>query len=319
MNLYISSDYIIDYLTERFKSTYTLCSDGMEMIIPSIFVDNDYKKHMSINTETGLWQCFKTGNKGNFIYLVSILEGKTYKQVYNDLLWKMIESDNDEKDLKDFRKEIQNVFKLDNNYWVPINNTVKDAWNFLISRGLDPEGNTFYYNKKSNRVVIPYRDALGNIFYYQERALTKEQQPKYLNSKGVKSSTILYQYDVDSFRGLYICEGAIDAITLKSLGLNATTTLSCTVSREQMSQLKAYNGKLIVAYDNDEAGLRGLQKFDRMRKRSRIDDLYYCTPPKEYKDWNEFYVAAFDPHIVKNYISQNTKQYDDILWAATQL
>ena len=56
------------------------------MIIPSIFLENDPNRHMSINLDTGLWQCFKSGEKGNFIHLFAKLESLTYKLAYQKFL-----------------------------------------------------------------------------------------------------------------------------------------------------------------------------------------------------------------------------------------
>jgi hypothetical protein len=272
---------------------------------------------MSINLETGLWQCFKTGKRGNFIYLVSLLDKKTYKQVYNEFLWKMLEAECEGKEIERIKKHLVSV-KVDSSdgKWVPIQESVP-GYNYLINRMISPY--EFYYNAESDRIVIPYKDSFGTVFFYQERALRKEQEPKYLNFKGIKSSSILYQYDVDSFRGLYICEGVFDAISLKSLGYNATTTLSCNASREQLSQLKHYNGRLVVAYDNDEAGIHGIKRFDRLRKRMNINAIFYCQPPKEYKDWNGFLVGCKDEYEIKNYISSTTTMFDSDLYEATQL
>ena len=65
------------------------------MIIPSVFVENDRKKHMSINLSNGLWQCFKTGKTGNFIRLYSILEQITYRQAESTLMLLMIQEGGD--------------------------------------------------------------------------------------------------------------------------------------------------------------------------------------------------------------------------------
>lgn len=294
------------------------------MIIPSIFLDSDPKKHMSINLENGLWQCFKTGRRGNFIHLVSILENKKYKEVYNEFLWKMLEAECEGKNIQKVREKIvSNFMGTDpDEKWIPIEEAPLYVHEYLVSRYLDqgPSFNpNFYYNPVSERLVIPYRDASNMIYFYQERALRSGQEPKYLNFKGVKSSSILYQYDVDSFRGLYICEGVLDALSLKLLGYNATTTISCNASKEQLNQLKHYNGKLVVAYDNDEAGTKGIRRFDRQRKRMRMEPVFYCQPPKEYKDWNAFLVASGDEFTIKNHIKENTKIFDDDLYEATQL
>ena len=81
----ISPTFIRDYLVEKFKTDGKLVSDGTELVIPSIFISNDYKGHMSINLDTGLWQCFKSKEKGNFLKLYTILEGVTYGKAKGEL------------------------------------------------------------------------------------------------------------------------------------------------------------------------------------------------------------------------------------------
>ena len=76
----ISPNLIKEYLLEKFKNNYKLSSDSEEMMVPSLFARDDYKRHMSVNTHTGLWQCFKSGEKGNFFHLVAIIDKTSYNQ-----------------------------------------------------------------------------------------------------------------------------------------------------------------------------------------------------------------------------------------------
>jgi DNA primase len=57
-----------------------------------------------------------------------------------------------------------------------------------------------------------------------------------------------------------------------------------------MDQLKYYQGKIVVAYDNDRAGNDGLRAFDLRRRRTRMKPISYCFPVKGFKDWNEMFV-----------------------------
>lgn len=82
----IASSYIRDYLIKKFEGKFKLISSGRELIIPSVFFTTDDKRHMSINLETGLWQCFKSGEKGNFIHLYALLESISYKAAYRKFL-----------------------------------------------------------------------------------------------------------------------------------------------------------------------------------------------------------------------------------------
>ena len=151
------------------------------------------------------------------------------------------------------------------------NKMVVRAWTFLMDRNLldlqSSERDPFYLattGKYKNRLIIPFKDPEGNIFFFQARALNHTDMPKYLNpasEEGVKSSNILYPFDYEDTH-LCICEGPLDAISLKMHGINATCTVGSSISEVQMQLIREFEGKVILAYDNDTAGHRGIEKFD---------------------------------------------------------
>mgnify|MGYP003662571095 CR=1 FL=1 len=76
----VKPHYIIEYLTQNFGQVGRLSPSGREFVMPSVLVDNDYKCHLSINVDTGLWQDFKTGEAGNFAKLLTIVENIGYEK-----------------------------------------------------------------------------------------------------------------------------------------------------------------------------------------------------------------------------------------------
>ena len=84
----VSSEFIKAYLTEKFADTGKISGSGREFIMESVFLENDWKRHMSINLDTGLWQDFKSGEKGNFIRLYAYVENLSYQQAQVKLLIK---------------------------------------------------------------------------------------------------------------------------------------------------------------------------------------------------------------------------------------
>tara|TARA_R100001244_G_scaffold102152_1_gene76110 strand:- start:61 stop:1047 length:987 start_codon:yes stop_codon:yes gene_type:complete len=316
MNI-IAPQFIRDYLTDKFKDNSRLSSGERELIIPSIFTSNDYKRHMSINLDTGLWQCFKSGNKGNFIQIYAFLEGLTYNQAEGAILFKELD--------EDFTKKIEPNIPLQQQgeeelYLLPVtvhdyesdNALVLKAWTFLYERklfNLETEDSKYYVSTQgryAGRLIIPFEED-SEIFYFQARALGDET-PKYLNpSEGwPKPSQILYPYDAEGDR-LVICEGPLDAISLQIQGINATCTMGCSVSEHQVEILRDFEGEIIIGYDNDDAGRRGVNKFDYLRKLKRMADLYICHPPSKVKDWNEAYIKGFN---LQQFVNYHTEKYD---------
>ena len=268
---------------------------------------------MSVNLDTGLWQCFKTGNTGNFVRLYAILEGISYRKAESVLLFRELEDNNLEawERTSLTTEDLPHSTNLDIAGFIPINvnsyesenKKVIKAWHFLMERKLfnlvDFEEAPYYLATKGrykDRLIIPFKDHEENIVYFQARALTPEIQPKYLNpsiDEGVKASNILYPFDYETDH-LIICEGPLDAITLKLHGFNATCTVGSSISTIQMQMLKEFTGRIILAYDNDEAGVRGLEKFNVLRKQFLMPNFYLVSPPAKYKDWNEAHIQEED-------------------------
>ena len=312
----MAPQFIRDYLLEKFKDNYKLSSSDAEIIVPSIFIGNDYKRHMSINMETGLWQCFKTGNKGNFTQLYAFLEGISYNAAESEILFKEFNGEFPSSPPLPQKAKVTSVSDL---RLTPVrasdyeteDRVIQKAWTFLYERqlfDLEKEDRTYYVSnhlKYENRVIIPFEQN-NNLFFFQARSLNG-QTPKYLNpSDGwAKPSHILYPFDEDADQ-LFVCEGPLDAISLQLQGINATCTMGCSVSEHQVEILKDFGGDIVIAYDNDDAGKRGVSKFDYLRKLKRMANLYICHPPSGIKDWNEAHMKGFD---LQRFIELHTQEY----------
>ena len=286
----------------------------------SLFVKNDWKRHMSVNVDSGLWQCFKTGRSGNFIRLYAEEEGIPYFKAQTDLIIKNFEFLGEEVPEFD-RPEPQ--LELDTSKLIPItlssanshNKKELDAWSFLFGRNLfdlkEEETDAFYLcteGRFKDRLIIPFRTWEGVVFYFQGRALY-DMSPKYLNPSteiAPKPSDILYPYDEEEDH-LVVCEGPLDARSLQLQGVNATATIGSSISPRQAEILSTFEGEIILGYDNDEAGRRGIDKFDRTRKEKRMTGFEICPPPSGYKDWNEAHIDGED---LTQWIMDKTVAYD---------
>ena len=311
----VSPQYIRGYILDKFKAIGKLSASNDEFVMESLLCPDDWKRHMSINLNTGLWQCFKTGEKGNFVKLYSAAENISYLKAQQKLIIHSFSEDPTTQ--QEVEEEPSEVFSSDS--LTPINlqteptETTSRAWMFCFQRGLfdtENDSKTYYISsdpKLANRLIIPFEED-GTLFYYQARALDNEQRPKYLNptQSFAKSSNVLYPYDYDADH-LVICEGPLDAISLQNQGINATCTMGCSISDVQIDILSDFQGRIIVGYDNDDAGQRGLERIERMRKKKRMDSISVCCPPSPYKDWNDAHIESID---LKAWVAKNTSEYN---------
>ena len=274
----------------------------------SPFVQNDWKKHMSINVDSGLWQCFKTGRTGNFTRFYAETEEIPYFRAYRDLMIKNFEFLGE--DIPEQVKE-ERQLELDISKLIPLNiesgysddPDVLRAWSLLFERKLFTEENppeAEYYlcmeGKFHNRIIIPFqRESI--VYYFQGRALG-DQRPKYLNPSSEiapNPSEILYPYNEDDDH-LVICEGPLDAKSLQLQGVNATATMKNYVSPRQAEILSTFQGDIVLGFDNDDAGHFGCKRFDELRRERLMQDFHVCSPPPGYKDWNEAHIKGENLH-----------------------
>jgi len=304
----IAPQFIRDYITQNFSDKGRSSSNGREFIMESLFVRNDWKRHMSVNVDSGLWQCFKTGRSGNFTRLYSEAEDIPYFRAYRDLMIRNFEFIGE--DIPEQIKE-ERQLELDTSKLIPLNiesghsddPDVLRAWSLLFERKLfsveDPPAAEYYLcmdGKFQNRIIIPFKKD-GVVYYFQGRALG-DQRPKYLNpsiESAPNPSEILYPYNEDEDY-VVVCEGPLDAKSLQLQGVNATATMKNYISPRQAEILSTFDGRVILGFDSDTAGVRGCQRFDELRRERLMDDFYVCPPPNGCKDWNEAHVKGESLH-----------------------
>jgi DNA primase len=140
-------------------------------------------------------------------------------------------------------------------------------------------------------LVIPYRID-GEVVTIQARNIDwrgKDDGPKELTIGPV---TIPYNADVllEPLEQVYICEGAIDALSLLELGLAAVGIPGARNFRPEWAELFADVEEVILALDNDEAGHDGAAiiagYFERVGREVKRLEL-----PDGVKDINEFLTA----------------------------
>lgn len=302
---------IIGYVTDRFQDVKFSDSEA-EIRVCSIFCE-DRKFKLYINRESGLWICFKSQQKGNFISLVAQIEGISYAAAEQKLTLKYADSA-----IKKYvieHKTVTDLNLLDDTLVVPYeietnaNPFVSNAWIYLFERKLLHPGQNFRVGISGvleNRLVIPFV-VNGTTIFFQARALNSSVVPRYYNCKQNKKSTILYPYNTNA-NYVVVCEGPLDAISLQIAGINATSIMGSSISYEQLRALKMFGGRLVAGFDNDKPGKDALRKFSRETKKMNIPAIDFIFPKDNYKDWNEMLKAEEN---VYSYIMDGKKPFTE--------
>jgi DNA primase len=125
-----------------------------------------------------------------------------------------------------------------------------------------------YYDRFRQRITFPIWDSAGDIVGFGGRALGDEQ-PKYLNSPDTplfRKGKELYALNLakPSIRQqgtVCIMEGYMDVITSFQYGIDYTVGgMGTALSREQARSLLLLSQKVLLAYDQDEAGKRAAHR-----------------------------------------------------------
>lgn len=128
------------------------------------------------------------------------------------------------------------------------------------------------YSRFRHRFMIPIRDSRGRVIGFGARALSDDQQPKYLNSPQSRlfdKSQLLFGLDrarraIRESETAIIVEGYMDVIQAHQAGYtNVVATMGTALTKEHIQQLGKYAKRLVLALDADPAGakatMRGLE------------------------------------------------------------
>lgn len=144
------------------------------------------------------------------------------------------------------------------------------------------------------RVIFPIKNHLGRAVAFGGRALG-EQKPKYLNSPENElfhKRTMLYHFHlaknfIRKQSQVIIFEGYMDVIAAHQANIkNVVATLGTSLSEQQAKLLKRYANEIILCYDTDDAGLKGMydaaQLFRSMQCEVKIAMIPKGADPDDY-------------------------------------
>ncbi len=138
----------------------------------------------------------------------------------------------------------------------------------LLAAGLVKEADSkpgTYYDRFRNRLMFPIRDVAGHAVAFTGRALSPDEQAKYLNSPETElyhKSEILFGLDKAKdairVRGFtLLVEGQLDVLMAHQAGFTNAVALSGTAFTERHGALmKRYSENLMLMLDADPAGLK---------------------------------------------------------------
>ena len=163
----------------------------------------------------------------------------------------------------------------------------------LLDAGLAKRGKSGgIYDAFRNRLMFPVIDVTGKVIGFSGRILG-DGEPKYLNSPETavfsKSRNLFAMNLAKKSKSGYIIlsEGNIDVVSLHQAGFDsAVASLGTSLTREQASLIQRYTSQVIIAYDNDTAGIkaskRAIEIFEKLDVRVKVLRVTGAKDPDEF-------------------------------------
>lgn len=151
-----------------------------------------------------------------------------------------------------------------------MNNAI--GYDVAIEAGLlnkrEDENGIRYTNPFHNRITFPILDRQNRIVGFSARAVNDEQKPKVINTKETavfsKSNILLglnlAWKEAGRLGEMIKVEGNFDVTAFHSVGMiNTVAKLGSAFTAEQAKEIKKYCNHIVLAIDNDKAGLKKVQ------------------------------------------------------------
>jgi DNA primase len=308
---------------------------GNEVLLNSVFCD-DRKRHLWCNPsggktgcKSGVYHCWKSDRSGSLVGLVMLVDKCSYDEAVEIL------GAPSEGGLEDLEKRVMEIFQkkepsteheppkkeslqLPENCYLfdelpSYNETRRAALEYLESRRIDPSGLFLCTRGRyRNRIVIPYYDRIGNLFYFNGRYIGNEEGTlRYLGPPkelGIGKGDVIFVPKWPVFgEKIYITEGEFDALALRQSGFNSAALGGKSMSPRQVEMIESYVP--VLCLDADEAGGKATTVIASSLMARGFKKIKYVRPCVEYKDWNGLY-AARGAKTLAAYLNQQEKDYN---------
>jgi len=179
----------------------------------------------------------------------------------------------------------------------------RDIFIYLSKEGFSPEdmieggmvlkkeNEEKYFDRFRGRIMFPIKNTFGNTVGFSARILPKFDDgkvAKYINSPETPiyhKSKILFGYDlakksIAEKREVIIVEGQMDLIMSHQAGIvNVVATSGTAVTDEHIKILKRFADKVLLSFDQDEAGENAMKKCGLLALYGGLD--VYVVPKKD--------------------------------------
>ncbi|QYH12461.1 DNA primase [Campylobacter jejuni] len=145
---------------------------------------------------------------------------------------------------------------------------------------LKKDENNEFYASFIWRITFPIYDHKDLLVGFGGRTLNPNVPAKYVNSPQnilFDKSRIFYAFNIAKEniakkKEIIVCEGYMDAIAFHKAGFNnAVAVLGTALTEHHLPLIRRYDAKVILCFDNDEAGLKAATRSTFLLSTNKID------------------------------------------------
>ena len=211
----------------------------------------DNSPSWSMNAETGLWICYACGARGTLPQLIMELTGKE-----DFAVTEMIMNNNVERLLVPKEESRPDV---DHQMYLHYQEVPKSR---LDSRGITTDAARVHglrWNESNKSWIIPMVSPDGELMGWQE----KGSGFTYNHPTGVRKGDTLFGIERFTSQTAILVESPLDVVRFASsfAGIQCLATFGAQVTKKQLQTAYGVADKIIIAMDNDEAGIASAKKI----------------------------------------------------------
>lgn len=223
----------------------------------------DRSPSWSMNAETGLWICYSCGARGTLVGLISELTGDetslidVHSFLINSSLQRL-----EKEDVPEPEVEVD---------WLSYSRFSEVPSSYLYNRNLDANATRKHgvrWDAVNKAWVIPIVSPMGDLMGWQSKKVDWVRNYPI----GVKKSHTLFGIEKFASKTAVLVESPLDVIRMSNVleDVQGLATFGAFVSTEQVKLLNSVASRVVIAMDNDEAGLKAnkslfktLPRFDK--------------------------------------------------------
>lgn len=250
-----------------------------------------------VDKEKGLFICFSCGENGTILDLVMRTTNRNYFEAsrvisnaaktvdFESRIDKMVE-------VKDEFEEFDPVLirKLHNNIL-----ETEEGLAYFRTRKIEIDAVKFFklgYSINQGMVTVPIYTHDNICVGFVGRSI---EGKSFKNSTGLPRNKVLFNLNNVKYKNITIVESSFDAIRLWQLNIPAVATLGANLGKNQISLLRKYAKSIVLASDQDEAGMQLESKLVKALPEKQISKIQFPDGLKDIGDMtDEQIVSAFN-------------------------